>query len=119
MFAKQLGKTIEVYVDDMLVKSKEASQHMSHFEEMFDVLRQYRMKLNSQKCAFSIASGKFLIFIVSHRGIEANLKKIKVLVEMRSPTKKKEVQKLTKCVAALNRFVSKAIDQCVPLFNTL
>ena len=72
MFEKQIGKTMEVYVNDMLVKSKVASDHISHLSEMFDVLRRYRMKLNPQKCVFGVESGKFLGFIVNHRGIEAN-----------------------------------------------
>ncbi|XP_024018099.1 uncharacterized protein K02A2.6-like [Morus notabilis] len=119
MFAQQIGKTMEVYVDDMLVKSARASHHVNHLGEMFGILRKYRMKLNPQKCAFGVGSGKFLGFMVSNRGIEANPEKIKALQDMRSPTKPKEVQKLTGCVAALNRFISKATDKCVPFFDAL
>ena len=91
MFKDQIGKTMEVYVDDMLVKSKEAYDHVTHLSEMFDILRDYRMKLNPQKCVFGVESGKFLGFIVNHRGIEANPAKIKALIEMRSPRNVKEV----------------------------
>ncbi|XP_074361144.1 uncharacterized protein LOC141701377 [Apium graveolens] len=78
MFKDQIGKTMEVYVDDMLVKSKVAGDHIKHLMEMFDILRRFRMKLNPQKCVFGVESGKFLGFIVNHRGIEANPAKIKM-----------------------------------------
>ena len=91
MFKKQINKTIEVYVDDMLVKSKTASDHIAHISNTFTVLRKYRMKLNPLKCAFGVASGKFLGFMVNHRGIEANLEKIQALIDMQSPSKTKEV----------------------------
>ena len=72
MFAGLIGQTMEVYVDDMLVKSRKADDHVSHMGEMFKVLRQYGMKLNPLKCSFGVSSGKFLGFIVHARGIEAN-----------------------------------------------
>ena len=77
------------------------------------------MKLNPLKCVFGVASGKFLGFMVNHRGIEANPKKIQALVDMRSPSKVKEVQSLTERVAALSRFISRAIDKCLPFFDSL
>ncbi|XP_024028934.1 uncharacterized protein LOC112093845 [Morus notabilis] len=119
MFAGQLGKSMEVYVDVMLVKSMKTEDHVEDLRRMFSVLRTYKMKLNPHKCAFGVASGKFLGFMVSSRGIEANPKKIQALLDMGSPRKPKEVQKLTGCVAALNRFISKSTDKCVPFFDTL
>ena len=77
------------------------------------------MKLNPSKCAFGVASGKFLGFMVSHRGIEANPEKIKAILDMKSPQSIKEVQSLTGRVAALNMFVSKATDRCLPFFKVL
>ena len=77
------------------------------------------MKLNPSKCAFGVSSGKFLGFIVSKKGIEANPEKVKAILEMSSPRTTKEVQSLTGRVAALNRFVSKAMDKCLPFFKTL
>ena len=65
MFSKQIGRNMEVYVDDMLVKSKEELTHLDDLKETFATLRQYRMKLNPSKCAFGVASGKFLGFMVS------------------------------------------------------
>ena len=70
---------MEVYVDDMLVKSKSSRDHVTDLEETFDALRKYRMKLNPTKCAFGLTSGKFLGFMVSGHGIEANPKKIRTI----------------------------------------
>ena len=72
MFNKQIGRNVRVYVDDMLIKSKEEEDHLNDLKQMFNTLRQYSMKLNPYKCAFGISSGKFLGFVVSQRGIEAN-----------------------------------------------
>ena len=91
MFKEQIGKTMEVYVDDMLVKSKAAADHVPHLANTFVVLRRYLMRLNPLKCAFGVASGKFLGFVVNHREIEANPEKIQAFIDMRSPSKMKEV----------------------------
>ncbi|XP_074359640.1 uncharacterized protein LOC141699685 [Apium graveolens] len=119
MFKDQIGRTMEVYVDDMLVKSEVASDHIKHLMEMFNILRRFRMKLNPQKCVFGMESGKFLGFIVNHRGIEANLAKIKALMDMKAPTNVKQVQSLTGRIAALNRFVSKLSDRCKEFFKAI
>jgi hypothetical protein len=119
MFHNQIGRNVEVYIDDMLVKTKDEENHLDDFEETFKTLRQYRIKLNPSKCVFNISSGKFLRFMVSQRGIEANPNKIKAILEMAPPKTIKEVQSLTGRVAALNRFVSRATDKCLPFFKTL
>jgi hypothetical protein len=80
MFKQQICRN--VYVDDMLVQSLRVEQHLVDLEETFSVLRKYWMNLNPVKCAFSISSGKFLGFMVSQRGIEANTMKIKAVLEM-------------------------------------
>ncbi len=103
----------------MLVKSKDDANHLDDLRETFDTLRKYNMKLNPIKCAFRVSSGKFLGFMVPHRGTEANLDKIKAILEMTPPGTVKEVQSLTKRVAALNSFVSRATDKCLPFFKTL
>ena len=77
------------------------------------------MKLNLAKCMSGVSSGKFLGFMVSQRGIEANLEKIKAILDMASPRNVNEVQRLTRRVATLNTFVSKAMDMCLPFFKTL
>ncbi|XP_060965552.1 uncharacterized protein LOC133034478 [Cannabis sativa] len=119
MFANLIGDTMEVYVDNMLVKSQHAKDHVTHLQAMFDILQRYKMRLNPLKCAFGVSSGKFLEFIVNQRGIEANSAKIKALVEMPSPTKQKEVQSLTGKVVALNRFISRSSDKCKEFFQIL
>ena len=85
MFEKQIGTTMEVYIDDMQVKSTTAELHIAHLSEAFQILRKYNMKLNPAKCAFGVSAGKFLGFIVNHRGIEANPDKIKVVLDMPPP----------------------------------
>ena len=119
MFRPQIGWNVEVYVDDMLVKSQDEESHLDDLQETFDTLRQYNMKLNPSKCAFGVSSGKFLGFIVSHRGIEANPDKIQAILDMKPPQNVKEVQSLTGRVAAFNKFVSKATDKCLPFFRIL
>ena len=119
MFSKQIKRNVEVYVNDILIKSKEEKSHLDYLRETFNMLRQYSMKLNSSKCAFGVSLGKFLRFMVSQRGIEANPEKVKAILEMSSPKTMKEVKSLTGRVAALNRFVSKATDKCLPFFKTL
>ena len=112
MFQKQIGASMEVYIDDMLVKSTAAKLHITHISEPFQILREYNMKLNPAKCAFGVSTRKFLGFVVNNRGIEANLDKIKAVLDMPPPSNIKEVQRLTGRVVALRRFVSKANDKC-------
>ena len=119
MFAPQIGRYVQVYVDDMLVKSRREEDHLKDLRETFDTLRSYNMKLNPGKCAFGVTAGKFLGFMVSQRGIEANSDKIQAIMEMKPPRNVKEVQSLNGKVAEPNRFVSRATDKCLPFFYTL
>ncbi|CAA0813340.1 Unknown protein, partial [Striga hermonthica] len=119
MFADQIGRTMEVYVDDMLVKSVFANDHVSHLNEMFSILRDYSMVLNPKKSTFGVGSGKFLGYIVSQRGIEANPDKIKAILELKPPRSIRETQSLTSRLAALSRFISKSTDKCKPFFEAI
>ena len=119
MFAPQIGRNVQVYVDDMLVESRREEGHLKDLKETFDTLRSYNMKLNLGKCAFGVTVGKFLGFMVSQKGIEANPDKIRAIMEMKPPRNVKEVQSLNGKVATLNRFVSRATDKCLPFFRTL
>ena len=110
---------MEVYIDDMLVKSTTAELHIAHLVEAFLILKEYNMKLNPAKCAFGVSTGKFLGFIVNNRGIEANPDKIKAVLDMPSPSSVKEVQRLTRRITTLSRFVSRASDKCQPFFQIL
>ena len=92
---------------------------MEDLKEIFNTLHSYNMKLNPGKCAFGVTAGKFLGFMVSQRGIEANPDKIQAIIEMAPLRNVKEVQSLNGKIAALNRFVSRATDKCLPFFRTL
>ena len=85
MFRPQIGRNVEVYVDDMLVKSQDKGKHLDDLQETFNTLKQYNMRLNPSKCAFGVSSGKFLGFMVSHKGIEANPNKIQAIQNMEFP----------------------------------
>ena len=119
MFSHQIGKNVEVYVDDMLVKIKDEVNHLDDLKETFNTLRKYNMKLNPTKCVFAITLGKLLGFMVSQMGIEANPDKVKAIIEIKSPKTVKEVQSLTGKVAALNKFISRATNKCIPFFKVL
>ena len=119
MFAHQIGRNVQVYMDDMLVKSIREDDHLDNLKETFDTLRSYNMKLNPNKCAFGVTAGKFLGFIVSQRGIEVNPDKIMAIMELTPPKNVKKVQSLNGKITALNRFVSRATDKCLPFFRTL
>ena len=112
MFEPQLGKNIEIYVDDMVVKRKVVSEHLGDLGNIFDVLRRHKLRLNASKCSFGMGSGKFLGYMIMHRGIEVNPDQIKAINDLKSPRNAKEVQKLTRMIAALNRFISKSADRC-------
>ena len=105
MFAQQIGRNVQVYIDDMLVKCQRGGDHLEDLRETFDTLRSSKMKLNPGKCAFEVTTGKFLGFMMSQRGIEANLDKIRAIMEMTPPRNVKEMQSLNSKIAALNRFL--------------
>ncbi|XP_031253684.1 uncharacterized protein K02A2.6-like [Pistacia vera] len=86
MFIEQIKKTMEVYIDNMLVKSKVVESHVEHLREMFDIFRKYRMRLNPLKCVFRVSSRAFLGFLINQRGVEANPEKIQALLDMKSLT---------------------------------
>ena len=92
---------------------------MDDLQETFDMLKLYKMKLNPSKCAFEVSSRKVLGFMVSQRGIEANPNKIQAILNMEPLKNVKEVQSLTRQVAALNKFVTKATDKCLLFFKVL
>ncbi|XP_028055939.1 uncharacterized protein LOC114260081 [Camellia sinensis] len=91
MFKDQLGKTMEAYIDDMVVKSKFATDHLTDLREVFDILKNHQLRLNASKCTFGVGTGKFLGYMVTHRGIEANSDQIKAIQDLEVPTKAKEL----------------------------
>nr|KYP49066.1 Transposon Ty3-I Gag-Pol polyprotein [Cajanus cajan]KYP49091.1 Transposon Ty3-I Gag-Pol polyprotein [Cajanus cajan]KYP49095.1 Transposon Ty3-I Gag-Pol polyprotein [Cajanus cajan] len=94
IFSDQIEKNIEVYVDDMVVKSADIPSHVADLAEAFNALRRHQMRLNPDKCVFGISEGKFLGFMLSSRGIEANPDKCQTIIDMKSPSNLKEVQKI-------------------------
>ncbi|KAF8099897.1 hypothetical protein N665_0236s0057 [Sinapis alba] len=110
---------MEVYIDDMLVKSVRATDHLEHLRTCFKMLNEYGMKLNPAKYTLGVMSGEFLGYIVTQRGIEANPKQISVILDLPSPKNGKEVQRLTSRIAALNRFISRSTDKCLPFYELL
>ena len=119
MFAHQIGRNVQVYVDDILVKSLREDDHLSDLQKTFDTLRVYNMKLNPNKCVFGVTAGKFLGFMLSQRGIKVNLEKIQVIVEVAPLKTVKEVQSLNGKITALNKFVSRATNKCLLFFRIL
>ncbi|XP_016173638.1 uncharacterized protein LOC107616157 [Arachis ipaensis] len=105
VFEQQIGRNVEVYVDDMVVKTKVGHPHIEDLDEIFTQVRKYNMRLNPEKCAFGVQGGKFLGFILTSRGIEANPEKCQAILDMHSPKTIKEVQRLTGRLAALSRFL--------------
>ncbi|CAL8175791.1 unnamed protein product [Prunus armeniaca] len=112
IFNEQIGKTMEVYVDDMLVKAPERADHIENLAE-------YNMKSNPNKCTFGVSFDRFIGYLVTQRGIEAHPNQIKAMLNMKSPTTTKEIQSLTSRAAALNRFLSRSTDKCMPFFKAL
>ena len=72
MFRDKIGRTVEVYIDDMVVKSKQEMQHVDDLKEVFEVLRRHKLCLNANKCVFGVGAGKFLGYLITNRGIEVN-----------------------------------------------
>ena len=103
---KHIGKTVEAYIDDVVVKTRHVDSLIDDLRLTFDNLRTYDIKLNPEKCVFGVPAGKLLSFIISSRGIEANLAKIRALSQLAIPIDLKQIQKLTGCVAALSCFIS-------------
>ena len=110
---------MEAYVDDVVVKTRHVESLVNDLRLTFDNLRTYGIKLNPEKCVFGVPAGKLLGFIVSGRGIEANPAKIRALSQLDIPKDLKQIQKLTRCVAALSRFISRLGEKALPLYRLL
>ena len=110
---------MEVYVDDIIIKSQEAEQHAKDLEQIHDTLDRYKIKLNLDKYVFGVKAGKFLGFMISHRGIEANPEKMEAILNIKAPKTLNELQKLNERITALGRFISCSAKKCLPLFRTL
>ena len=116
IFEPQLGKSIEVYIDDMVVKSKVVSEHVGDLKNIFEILRKYKLRLNTSKCSFGVGLSKFLGYMVTHRGIEINPDQIKAINSLHPSRNPKEFQKLTGITATLNQFIYRLTDRCKLFF---
>ena len=103
----------------MVVKSKLVSEHLADLTSIFEILREHKLRLNASKCSFGVGLGKFLGYMVTHRGIEVNPDQIKDINNLQPPRNPKEVQRLTGMMAALNQFISRSTERCKPFFLLL
>jgi hypothetical protein len=115
----QIGKNVEAYVDDVVVKTTEEDRLIADLTETFANLREFQWKLNPTKCVFGVPSRLLLGFMVGHRGIEANPVKVDAICKMAKPSNKKDVMKLTGMMVALGRFISKLGEKGLPFFKQL
>jgi hypothetical protein len=102
----QIGHNTKAYVDDVVIKTQEEEGLISDLEETFDNMRKFKMKLNPEKCTFGVSSGKLLGYMVSHRDIDPNPEKVSAITNMKPSKSLHDVQKSTRCMAALSRFIS-------------
>jgi hypothetical protein len=106
-------------MDDIAVMSKKQDDLIADLQETFSNLRKYNIMLNPTKCVFGVSAGQLLGFIVSHRGIEVNSEKIKAILDISRPNDLKDIQRLTGCVAAVSRFISRLGENTLPLYKMM
>ena len=114
-----MWSNIHVYVDEIVVKTKQHLTLLDDLKETFANLRKYKVKLNPEKCVFDVPAGKLLGFLVSERGIQSNLEKIKAIERVRKPTWLYDVQKFTGCLASVSRFLSRLRERTLPLYQQM
>jgi hypothetical protein len=119
VFKPQIGRNIQAYVNDLIVKSSDKASHVKDLVETFTNMRRASLKLNPEKCVFGVTKGKILGCLISAKRIEANPDKIRVIREMEEPKTKKDIQKLNGRVVSLNRFISRSAEQSLPFFKAL
>jgi hypothetical protein len=115
----QLGCNTKAYVDDMIIKTQEDEGLISDLTETFDNLRKFKMKLKPDKCMFGVPSGKLLMYMVPHHGIDPNLEKVSSITKMKPPKSLHDVQKLMGCMATFARFISRLDVRGLPFFKLL
>jgi hypothetical protein len=114
-----MGRNAFTYVQDIVVASKNKEDHLSDLIETFANMREPRVRLNLEKCIFGVRQGKILGYLVSHRGIEANPRKIQAIMDMAPPQSTKDIQWLTGRLAALNKFILRSDERSLPFLKTL
>jgi hypothetical protein len=119
LFHDMMHKEIEVYVDDMIAKSKDEESHIPALRKLFERLRKYQLKLNPAKCTFRVKSDKLLGFVVSNKGIEVDLDKVKAIQDMPAPKTEREVRGFLGRLNYIARFISQLTVTCEPIFRLL
>ena len=114
-----MHRDIEVYVDNMIVKSRDRVDHLAALERFFERIRQFRLRLNPKKCTFGVTSGKLLGYMVSERGIEVDLDKIKAILDMPAPRIEREIRGFLGRIQYINKFIARLTDICEPIFRLL
>ena len=119
LFHDMMHRDVEVYVDDMIVKSRNRADHLAALQRFFDRIKQFRLRLNPKKCTFGVTSGKLLGHMVSERGIEVDPDKIRAILDMPAPRTEKEVRGFLGRLQYISRFISRLTDICEPIFTLL
>ena len=119
MFRDKIGQTVEVYINDMVVKSKREARHIKDLQGVFEVLRQHKLRLNADKCAFNVRASKFQRYLITNQRIEVNPDQIEAVKHLKLPSNPKAVQVLISMLVALNWFISKFTDRCRPFYQLL
>jgi len=115
----KMHNEVEVYVVDMIMKSMERKGHIVNLKKFFERIKEYRLRLNLQKCTFGVIAGKLLGFLVSDRGIEVDSSKIKAILEMPPPKSEKEIRGFLGRLQYISRFIAKLNSTCEPIFKIL
>jgi hypothetical protein len=118
-FKEQIGHNLEVYVNDIIIKSSTSSGLISDLKETFNNLWWFNIKMNQEKCTFRVPQGKLLGYIITERSIKANPDKISAITEMGWDRNVKDVQRLMGCLIALSRFMSRLRERGLPLYKLL
>ncbi|RVW58211.1 Transposon Tf2-12 polyprotein [Vitis vinifera] len=119
LFHDMMHRDVEVYVDDMIVKSRDRADHLAALQRFFERIRQFRLRLNPKKCTFGVTSGKLLGHIVSERGIEVDPEKIRAILDMPTPRTEKEIRGFLGRLQYISRFIARLTDICEPIFRLL
>lgn len=113
---EQIGKNIQVYIDDVVITTRQRASLVDDLRETFDNHDRFRLKLNPNKCSFGVPAGQLLGFLVSARGIEANPKKIQAILTMKKPTNLRNIQQLAGRAASLSRFIARLGEKALPFY---
>jgi hypothetical protein len=115
----QIGRNIETYINDIVVKSKKRGDLLEDLKETFDNVRKYKMMLNPKKCVFDVSLEKMLGYMISSRWIDVNPTKVEAIEKLQPPKTRREIQKLASMTATLSRFISKLRERGMPFYKLL